>query len=216
MIKCPRCKQKIDLHASKCFKCGLKTTQILAASNTEAVKVLKTRRKAETEHIKYIKQIVKPLDEQIKETKKLYKFAENEKEKNALAYKLNELQVEKHNTIAKINRENYDAVYFTNLIPSDISRKKLILYVSLLGCFGAHAFYVGRVWRGIIITALWCIFLIGFFYFQYFTFNNQFLVYLFGDIYTMSGATTVILVVNDLIRILLNKFKIPVKIPPEK
>ncbi|MDD4275750.1 MAG: hypothetical protein PHO33_02075, partial [Clostridia bacterium] len=63
MIKCPRCKQLIDLHSSKCSKCGLKTTQILLASNKEAVKVLKTRRKNENAHIKHIKQIVKTLDE---------------------------------------------------------------------------------------------------------------------------------------------------------
>jgi len=214
MIKCPRCKQKMDLRSSKCSKCGLLTTQILSLSNAEAIKKLKTRRKDENEHIKFIKQQIAPLDEKIKETKKLCKFAEGEKEKNALAYKLNELQIDRHNAISKINRDYYDGVYFGTYLPKDLSRKKLILYASLLGCFGAHAFYVGRVGRGVLIAALWCIFLIGFVFFQIFTITSLFWLYLFGDLYTISGALAVILVVNDIVRILINKFKIPVTLPP--
>lgn len=44
---------------------------------------------------------------------------------------------------------NKDYVIYTNIFPSDLSRKKTMLYCIFLGFFGAHNFYVGKIFRGI-------------------------------------------------------------------
>ena len=213
MIKCPRCRNKMDIQDNKCQKCGLKTTQILRASNAEAMKTLHNRRKDEAAHIIFIKQTIKPIEEQIKENKKLYKYAVNDKEKNALAYKINELRGERIATIAKLNRANYDAIYYTSLLPKDLSKTKLLIYALTLGGFGAHAFYVGRIGRGITITILWSLFLIGFFYFQFFSINHVFIQQVLERITSILGALAIIFIFTDVFKIVFNRFKVPVKIP---
>ena len=41
-----------------------------------------------------------------------------------------------------------DLVIESKILPSDVSKKNLLLYCGFLGLFGAHYFYVGKMYRG--------------------------------------------------------------------
>ncbi len=53
----------------------------------------------------------------------------------------------------KILRHDRDFIVKTNIIPSDVSYIKLLLYCIFFGMFGTHCFYVGRYLRGSFILA---------------------------------------------------------------
>ena len=42
-----------------------------------------------------------------------------------------------------------DDVMYVEKLPKDVSKKKLLLLSIFAGVFGAHDFYVGRLWRGL-------------------------------------------------------------------
>lgn len=48
-----------------------------------------------------------------------------------------------------LKARNKDYVIYTNVFPSDLSKKKTILLCVFLGFFGVHNFYVGKIFRGI-------------------------------------------------------------------
>ena len=50
----------------------------------------------------------------------------------------------KHGSI--LEREK---IFYTYKVPKDLMRKDLVLFTIFLGLFGAHNFYVGRIWLGI-------------------------------------------------------------------
>lgn len=61
-------------------------------------------------------------------------------------------QIEKasNKKVKKYRKEDKaDLIYFTNVIPKDVSKIKLILYTIFLGIFGVHLFYVNRYKRGL-------------------------------------------------------------------
>lgn len=108
-----------------------------------------------------------------------------------------------------------DLVIETNMLPTDLSKKNLLLFCGFLGLFGGHYFYVGKFWRGIvnlivsIYASVFGIFSIlkltggkVFAYFEYFA------LLFFGFVF--------IFTVFDFFNIIFNKFKVPVYIENEK
>ncbi len=102
-----------------------------------------------------------------------------------------------------------DLVLYSNVLPSDLNKKSLLLYCGLLGLFGAHYFYVGRMFRGMLnlVTSVFSLpfatlFALGIELpkvFQYFD-------YFFGSIFVI----ILVLTIFDFVNIIFEKFKVPV------
>ena len=104
-----------------------------------------------------------------------------------------------------------DLVYFTNVIPKDVSRIKLILFTIFLGIFGVHLFYVKRYKRGLyaVISFSVALFLqiismtvVGF--------RNVVALELFYEIMIGAFAFSLLFWISDIIGILIKRFKVPV------
>ena len=103
---------------------------------------------------------------------------------------------------------NGDLVLYSSELPSDLSKKKLLLYCGLLGLFGAHYFYCGRMFRAMANFVI-SIFTIIIFVFTFFQFTSEFFKvaeYVTG----LAFAFILILTTLDFVNIALNKFKVPV------
>jgi len=106
---------------------------------------------------------------------------------------------------------NGDLVIETTILPSDISKKKLALFCGLLGFFGAHFFYVGKMFRGI-LNLIFSIFGFAFLFLRSFNiFATGILLYI--EFFIMFCFVFVMInTIFDFINILLNRFKVPVYI----
>ncbi|MBE5746053.1 MAG: NINE protein [Clostridiales bacterium] len=98
----------------------------------------------------------------------------------------------------------------THILPEDVSKKKLLLFSILFGAFGAHYFYIGKMLRGL-INLVFTVFMFTFATLHILNIRGGVLEYIeffvaFGFVFTF------ISVINDIINILLNKFKVPVYI----
>ena len=115
---------------------------------------------------------------------------------------------------------NKDLICYTNVIPKDVSKLKLILYTIFLGWFGINHLYVLRPIRGIfsiIATAGSMGILIlgiavsipteGFFYALYMILYN---------VLFYSMAINVIIWVLDIIAVIFKTFKVPVVLPKKE
>lgn len=104
----------------------------------------------------------------------------------------------------KIAHFDKDFVIYTNQYPKDMSWWKLLLLVSLTGLFGGHYYYVGKYWKGALMSA-------GFVYLVFCTIFNAPLVealetygaYLPIGIYGISWMAS-------LVYVACKKFKVPV------
>lgn len=109
-----------------------------------------------------------------------------------------------------LNEKDYSRVVYREGCPSDVSRVKLILLTIFLGFVGAHFYYVGRYKKGILYT---CSFIIGVVYSLINSNLNP-----SGDaweVFTLLAfvwAIVTFMWINDIIKVCLNKFKIPVSI----
>ena len=109
----------------------------------------------------------------------------------------------------KTDRE--DLVYFTNVIPKDVSKIKLILFTIFLGVFGVHLFYVQRYKRGLyaVISVSVALFLqilssfvVGF--------RNVFILELLYEIAIGAFSFSLLFWISDIIAVLIKRFKVPV------
>ena len=96
-------------------------------------------------------------------------------------------------------------------IPEDVSKKKLILLSIFLGLFGAHDFYVGKLWQGLYKCITMCLTIVlstivltfgivyqtNFFYLAY-----QFILVFQG--------LNILFWILDIVKIFLERYKIPV------
>lgn len=96
-----------------------------------------------------------------------------------------------------------DYVIYTNQLPKDVNRWKLLLYSILLGLFGGQYYYTGKFIKGAIMS-------LGFVYLVLTTiFNPRIpenvytLVYFPVGIYTISWILSIVFVLS-------NKFKVPI------
>ena len=110
--------------------------------------------------------------------------------------------------VRKMNlKERQKIVFYTNNIPLDVSRKKLILYSIFLGLFGVHCMYVGRYLRGCLIPLL---FLIGFLLALLIQETSAIYDVLHGGIIGGLVGVSLFMWWWDILVILFKKFKIPV------
>jgi len=104
-----------------------------------------------------------------------------------------------------------DLVLYTNILPYDLSKKTLVLLCGFLGLFGAHFFYVGRMFRAL-INLVFSLFAFSFLILRtcnivatgILLYIEFFVVFVFVFVLINS--------IFDFINILLNRFKVPVYI----
>lgn len=108
-----------------------------------------------------------------------------------------------------------DLTIETNVLPSDLSKKNLLLFCGFLGVFGAHYFYVGKYVRGfinLIISLFSSVFAV--FYILKMTGDK---VYAYFEYFAMIFfGFVLIFTIFDFINIILNRFKVPVYVPKKK
>lgn len=104
-----------------------------------------------------------------------------------------------------------DLIYFTNVIPKDISKIKLLLYAIFLGIFGVHLFYVKRYKRGLfaaislpVATFMQLInmFVVGF--------RSVVIIEVLFEIVIGCLAFSIIFWISDVISIIFRGFKVPI------
>lgn len=141
-------------------------------------------------------------------------YSKVHKDKNRCDYcgfNLSELNNASNKEAKKALKSVYkDDVLYTSKLPDDVSKKKLLLFSIFLGIFGAHNFYVGKVWKGlfnVIITTLTAVMGIILLSLQIIT--NSPLYYAFQFALVFQGAN-IIMCVIDIIDIIFNRYKVPV------
>lgn len=104
-----------------------------------------------------------------------------------------------------------DLVMNTTVLPADLSKKKLALLCFFLGFFGAHFFYIGKMFRGV-INLVFSSFGFTFLFLRSFNvFATGVLLYI--EFFIMFIFVFVfIYTIFDFINIIFNKFKVPVYI----
>lgn len=113
----------------------------------------------------------------------------------------------------KIKRRDRDFIIKTSKLPSDVSFLKLLLLCIFLGPAGAHCYYVGRYWRGGLLSLTFaCIVMFVVFNAPLVQINNGVLL---GALSTICGIIE-LLWIWDLITIIFKKFKVPVAIDIDK
>lgn len=103
-----------------------------------------------------------------------------------------------------------ERVLLVKKLPRDISKAKLLLFTIFLGLFGGHYYYIGRKGMG----TLYLIFLFigaGYTYTQQHLPFNFFVEVWF--ILTMVWAVIICLWMIDIVKVIFNRFKVPVSLP---
>ncbi len=103
-----------------------------------------------------------------------------------------------------------DDILYTTSIPADVSKKKLLLFAIFLGLFGVHDFYVGKFWQGFyqcVVTGMVLILGITLSIMNTFVQNAVQITFEFMTVFM--GVALIVWVV-DIIKICLERFKIPV------
>ena len=102
-----------------------------------------------------------------------------------------------------------DDILYTTNIPADVSKKKLLLFSIFLGLLGIHNFYVGKFWQGLYMCLTTSITLVlSFIVSGIITANNVF--YVTFQFTLIFQGITVIMWVIQIIKIFLERFKIPI------
>ena len=117
---------------------------------------------------------------------------------------------------AKENFRNGDGDlnFYSKILPHDLSKKKLALLSGFLGVFGAHYFYIGRMFKAMFNLVVSIFFLMFCFAENYVQFSN-FLInvqYVLAFLFLIVSFTSL----TDFINILFNNFKVPVYIEETK
>lgn len=125
-------------------------------------------------------------------------------------FHINEMQGATNKEAKKALKGIYkDDVLYSHQLPADVSKKNLLLFAIFLGLFGAHQFYVGKLWQGL-----------------YMCITNSVLIVLFliiSILHIVSGTVlniyqfalffqgvNIILWLSNIISISVNRFKVPV------
>lgn len=108
---------------------------------------------------------------------------------------------------------NKDLICYTNVIPNDLSRLKIILYTIFLGWFGINHLYVSRPIRGIysIISTIGSFLMIILaLLIQSYSKAGLIIYQIFYNIFFYMMAINVILWACDIIAVIFKSFKVPV------
>ncbi len=104
-----------------------------------------------------------------------------------------------------------DDVCYTTDIPSDVNKKKLVLFTVFLGLYGVHNFYIGRLYKGLYnAISVGGLILSGFL--EYFLGLNAFTFY-FGRFFLWLTVVNLFMWFSDIVNLIFNKFKVPVVLP---
>ena len=104
-----------------------------------------------------------------------------------------------------------DLIYFTNVVPKDVSRVKLLLYAIFLGIFGVHLFYVNRYKRGLFhVISLPVVLFFQILSMAVVGFNSVVFLQLLLEISVGAFTFSLIFWISDIISIIFKGFKIPV------
>lgn len=119
-----------------------------------------------------------------------------------------------HGAVKQARKDGFgDDVIYTSELPSDISKKKLLLLCVFLGLFGGHSYYAGKIWKGVFSSVVSCLMM---------AFSILTVIYLdIRNIWGIAGlwamsVTTLLMGINltiflfDLIKICTNKYKVSV------
>lgn len=109
-----------------------------------------------------------------------------------------------HKNVIKFKRSNYLMVKDW---PSDVSKKTALLLCAFLGLFGAHNFYLGRFYKGLIVL-FGMISAVALIFIDYASVWHQVLYY----ISAIPILCVLVFWVLDFVRIFLERYKIPVSI----
>lgn len=104
-----------------------------------------------------------------------------------------------------------DLVLYTNILPSDLSKKTLVLLCGFLGLFGAHFFYVGRMFRAL-INLVFSLFAFAFLILRACNIVGAGILLYIEFFVAFVFVFVLINSIFDFINILLNRFKVPVYI----
>lgn len=111
------------------------------------------------------------------------------------------------------NKQEYDKVVYSTVIPKDISKKKLWLFTVLLGWFGVQNFYTKKTTKGwfhaVAFGGALFFVTIRFFSEQY-AWGVENGVDIFASLFSFLSAITFLLWIGDIISLLFHKFKVPV------
>ena len=112
----------------------------------------------------------------------------------------------------KAKRSVYkDDVLYTTQTPPDVKRKKLILLSIFLGLFGAHHFYVGKIWQGLYMLFSTVIGLsLSSVILAYGIIDANNVIYQIYQFALVFQGLAVIFWVVDMVKIFLRRYKIPV------
>lgn len=105
-----------------------------------------------------------------------------------------------------------DRVLNSRILPSDVSKTKLLLACIFGGLFGAHEFMVGRWLKGLIYTLLTVVSLSLSALEVFGGLESLAMQYATEIIYT-AWAIVFLIWLDDLIRIIFNRYKVPVSLP---
>lgn len=109
-----------------------------------------------------------------------------------------------------------DLICYTNVLPSDVSKLKLILYTIFFGWCGVNHFLVNRPVRAwySLVTSVLSLFIIFFnaFYVEK-TLAGEWIVWILYNAFLVSMAINVVMWFCDIIGVLLKRFKVPVVLP---
>ena len=108
-------------------------------------------------------------------------------------------------------QDKSDLIYFTNVVPSDVSRVKLILFAIFLGLFGVHLFYVNRYKRGLYMVLSFPITL----FFNVLSmsipgFSGIYILQLMFEVSLLCFVISLIFWISDIMSIIFKGFKVPV------
>ena len=121
------------------------------------------------------------------------------------------LKTAKNKIVPQMRKKDPESIIMITDVPDDLGKRKLLLLALFGGMIGLHAYYCKRTGRGIYQSIATVILLIG----TYINFGDIYIKGLtsepsFAAVIGVIGAIAFYIWVNDLIRIILGKFKIPV------
>ncbi len=112
-----------------------------------------------------------------------------------------------------------EEVVYTNYIPTDVNRNKLLLLTIFLGIFGAHDLYVGKRWKGLfslLSVTLMLVFSVLRFVSQSYGWGLEDGLVQLLSIFYFLVVIVLVLWFSDVINVLSKRYKVPVILGDKK
>ena len=99
-----------------------------------------------------------------------------------------------------------DDILYSTKLPEDVKKSHLVLWCVFLGFFGAHHFSVGKFWQGFFMCLVTCLTAT----FSIVTAFVQGVYQKIFEVLTVFQGAVLIMWVSDLVKIVANRYKVPV------